>query len=74
MKCGIKGCPGRYEGRHIVHTVQRGADIFVFEHVPAEVCSTCGDTLLEPETVSHLETLLHTKGKPERTVPVYEYA
>ena len=58
----------------IVHTVHRGADIFVFERVPAEVCSVCGDTLLSPETVRHLETLLSSGGKPDKVVPVYEYA
>ena len=74
MKCSIQGCPGQYESRRIVHTLHRGADIFVFEHVPAEVCSACGDTLLTPETIQHLEVLLRAKGKPERVVPVYEYA
>lgn len=74
MKCSIQGCPGQYESRRIVHTVHRGTGIFVFEHVPADVCSACGDTLLAPETIQHLEALLCTKGKPERVVPVYEYA
>ncbi len=74
MKCSIQGCPGQYESRRIVHTLHRGTDIFVFEHVPADVCSACGDTLLAPETIQHLEALLRAKGKPERVVPVYEYA
>ena len=74
MKCSIQGCPGQYAPKLIVHTLQRGAEIFVFEHIPAEVCSVCGDTLLAPETIKHLEKLLHTRSKPGRTAPVYEYA
>ncbi|HNT36810.1 MAG TPA: YgiT-type zinc finger protein [bacterium] len=74
MKCSIQGCVGQYEPRQIVHTLQRGAEIFVFEHVPAEVCSVCGDTLLSPQTINHLEDLLRTKSKPCRTAAVYEYS
>jgi len=74
MKCSIKGCVGEYEQRMIVHTVQHGAEVFVFEHVPACVCSVCGDTLLEPATVKHIERLIKHKDKPRKMVPVYEYA
>ncbi len=74
MKCSIQGCPGRYEAKEIVHTLHRGADIFVFERVPAEVCSVCGDTLLAPETIEHIEALLAGAGKPGKLAPVYEYA
>jgi len=74
MNCSIQGCPGHYERKGIVHTLQRGSDIFVFEHVPADVCSVCGDTLLSPETIKHLEALLRTKSAPGRTAPVFEYA
>jgi len=31
MKCSIQGCPGQYEPKLIVHTLQRGSEIFVFE-------------------------------------------
>lgn len=74
MKCSIQGCSGHYEPRQIVHTLHRGSEILVIEHVPADVCSVCGDTLLAPQTIQHLENLLHTKSKPYRTAPVYEYA
>ena len=74
MKCSIQGCPGQYEAKRVVHTLQRGSDIFVFEHVPAEVCSVCGDTLLSPETMRRLEYLLCAKSQPGRTAPVFEYA
>ena len=74
MKCSIQGCPGQYEPKRIVHTLQRGSDILVFERVPADVCSVCGDTLLAPATIKHLEDLLRAKSTPGRTAPVFEYA
>ena len=74
MNCSIKGCPGYYENRTIIHTVKRGEDVIVFENVPAEVCDVCSDTLLSPETIRHLEELITRRAKPTKLVPVYEYA
>jgi len=73
MDCSIAGCSGRYEERRIVHTVRRGGQIVVVDGVPAEVCSICGDVLLRPETISHLEELLAGRGAPVSTAPLYEY-
>ena len=74
MKCSIKGCPGEYEESQIVHTVSYRGQVKVIDHVPAEICSECGDVLLKPETVRRIEKLLKEKTKPEKTVPLYEYA
>ena len=74
MKCSILGCTGEYENKMIVHTVQKKRQVFVFDHVPAEVCSICGDTILTPDTVRHIESLLKEKTKPERMIPLFEYA
>ncbi len=73
MKCSIQGCPGQYETKLIVHTVKSGADILVFENVPAEVCNVCSDMLLPPQTVEHLEALMTRRTKPQRFAPLYEY-
>jgi len=74
MKCSIQGCPGEYEGRKIVHTVRYRGQVVVIDHVPAEVCSVCGDVLLMPETVRGIEELLRKATPPAGTVPLYEYA
>lgn len=74
MKCSIKGCIGEYQEKMIVHTVSRKNDIFIFEHVPADVCSVCGDTIFKPDIVRRLESLIQQKNKPKRFVPLYEYA
>lgn len=74
MNCSINGCPGEYEERQIVHTVRHGGRVVVIDHVPADVCSVCGDTLFKPETVRHIEKLLHSEARPAGSVPLYEYA
>ncbi len=74
MKCTIQGCPGEYEARTIVRTVKHRGDVIVIDHVPAEVCSDCGDVLLSPETVHRIETLLRTDTPPSRSVPLLEFA
>ena len=74
MKCSIIGCTGEYEQKSIVHTVRKNDEIFVFEHVPAEICSICGDTILKPDTIRKLEALLQKKTQPEKFIPLYEYA
>jgi YgiT-type zinc finger domain-containing protein len=74
MRCTIQGCCGEYEDKEIVHTVRRQGRVIVFDGVPAEVCSVCGDVLLRPETVTRIEELLRTTREPARTAPVYDYA
>ena len=74
MKCTIVGCPGEYETRSIVHTVRHHERVVVIDHVPADVCSVCGDVLLGPETIRRIEELLETPSRPAATVPLYEFA
>ncbi len=74
MKCTIEGCPGDYEARTVVHTVKRHGEVIVIDHVPAEVCTICGDVLLAPETVRRIEALLQGTPAPKRNVPLYEFA
>jgi len=74
MKCSIDDCPGEYEEREVVHTVHQGERIIVIDHVPAEVCTICGDVLFTPETVRKIESLQHTNQAPTRTVPLYDFA
>lgn len=74
MKCTIAGCSGEYEVRLITHTVRHRGQVIVFDHVPAEVCSVCGDVLLKPGTVRRIEALLQTTTQPVRSVPLYEFA
>jgi YgiT-type zinc finger domain-containing protein len=72
--CALQGCAGQYERREITHTVRHHGRIVVIDHVPAEVCSACGDVLFWAETVRRIEALLRERSQPARTVPLYEYA
>ncbi len=74
MKCTIQGCPGAYEDRRILHTVRHRGRVMVIDKVPAKVCDVCGDVLLKPETVTHLEQLIQAVREPTQTAPLYEYA
>jgi YgiT-type zinc finger domain-containing protein len=74
MACGTDGCPCEYERRRVTHTVRHRGELVVIDHVPAEVCAVCGDVLLRPPTIRHLEQLLRSRHKPAGTVPLYEYA
>lgn len=76
MKCSFQGCPGEYESREVTHTVKHRGKIIVIDHVPAEVCGVCGDVLLTPATVRHIEALLQTSAstEPARLVPLFDYA
>jgi YgiT-type zinc finger domain-containing protein len=74
MKCSLAGCEGQYETRQVVHTVRYHGEVIVIDHVPAEVCALCGDVLFRPETVRRIEELLQNIERPDKTVPLYEYA
>jgi YgiT-type zinc finger domain-containing protein len=74
MKCSIENCSGECQTRDITHTVRYHGQVVVIDHVPAEMCSVCGDVVLSPETVRHIEQLLRSAVRPAREVPLYEYA
>jgi len=74
MRCTLKGCPGSYENKAITHTVKIKGQVVVIDNVPARVCDTCGDVLLELKTVRHVEEIIAKQSKPRRTAALYEYA
>ena len=74
MKCSIDGCPGEYGAGRVIQTLRHGGQVVVIDHVPADICSTCGDVLLRAETVRRMEALLEGRNHPASTVPLYEYA
>ena len=74
MRCGIAVCPGEYDARKVMHTVRHEGQVIVIDHVPADVCSVCGDVLLKPDTVCRIKGLLQEKHQQASTVPLYEFA
>jgi YgiT-type zinc finger domain-containing protein len=74
MTCRITGCPGTYETIRRGRTIHRKGELLVIQHVPAEVCDVCDETLSHEETVRRLEAMAHDPGTPVGRVPLYEYA
>jgi YgiT-type zinc finger domain-containing protein len=74
MKCTIQGCPGTYEPQLVTRSFKRRDKIIVLDGVPAEVCAVCGDVLIRPDTVEHIEKLLRERHDPDGSVPLYRYA
>jgi YgiT-type zinc finger domain-containing protein len=74
MRCTIQGCEGECESKAVTHTVRYHGQVVVIDHVPALVCSVCGDVLLTPETVRRIEALLRAAARPVQEVPLYEFA
>lgn len=48
----------------------------VFAHVPARVNVETGERLFAPETVEHIQRIIHSQRNPDRIVatPVFEFA
>jgi len=46
------------------------------EHIPARVCTRCGEAAFSRETTERIRLLVHGEGRPNKTVPleVYELA
>lgn len=67
-------CGGKLEATTLTHEERRGTDIYLFQHVPALVCSVCGEIWIEETTMKEIDRLLHS-GAPTHTVetPVYDF-
>ena len=74
MKCTMCACSGELEQREITHTVRHKGQLVVIDHVPAEVCRACGETLLAPDAIRRIQDILESERAPSRTVPLYDYA
>lgn len=58
------------------YTLQLGDKLVVVEHVPARMCSQCGERIYSPETVERLQKTVWDKKTPSRLVEaqVYDFA
>ena len=67
-------CGGALEATTITHEVKRGADIYLFQNVPAKVCTACGEMWIDEEVLQQIDQLIEY-GVPAHTVetPVYDF-
>ncbi len=71
MKCPM--CGGDMQRQDIVHDVHFKEDMYSFTDVPAWSCDSCGDIVLDNETVEKINHVIKSHQKPEKflKVPLY---
>ncbi len=74
MKRECPVCHERMVAKRVWHVQTWEDRVVVFENVPAEVCSRCGEILFEGPIVDRLNQVLWSMGPAPRTmeVPVYD--
>ena len=40
------------------------------EHIPAQVCTRCGEAVFSRETTERVRQLVHGAGRPMKTIPL----
>jgi YgiT-type zinc finger domain-containing protein len=65
-------CDAFLDGTEKLVTVyrHRGSSHFIFEHVPAQVCSRCGEKYFAAKVVKEMERLMLQRSPHGATVPV----
>lgn len=75
FKCHV--CGGEVARSEFVSEVLEVAHRRVLvEHVPAQVCIRCGEPSFSRETTERIRLLVHSSGRPAKTIPleVFELA
>ena len=72
-RCAV--CGGRLHPTTITHEEKRESRLSLFQNVPAQVCSACGEVWVEEATLQEIDRLLR-EGEPTYKVetPVYDFA
>jgi YgiT-type zinc finger domain-containing protein len=66
-------CKGIVHEQTIRHVHQWGEKVFIFDNVPAEVCTQCGETYFGPDQLEQMDRIVASPPEPEEVaqVPVY---
>lgn len=46
----------------------------LIEHIPARVCARCNEATFSRETTERIRLLVHSAGRPDKTVPLEVFA
>lgn len=67
-------CGGALQETTITHEERRGAEHYIFQNVPAKVCTACGELWIDEEVLQTLDRLI-AEGVPVRKVetPIYDF-
>ena len=68
-------CGGELRTTTITHQERRGNNLYLFQNVPAQICTACGEVWTEEATFQEIDRLIR-EGEPTRKVetPVYDLA
>lgn len=74
MKCIF--CGGELRHEIVTFSYEDGEMYILVEHVPADVCSRCGERMYAPEVTDALLCLVRQQSEPVRMVqiPVYDFS
>ncbi len=69
-------CGGQLKEELVTFVYEDDHQYFFVEHVPAEVCSKCGERTYSPNVTDDILGFAKHKGKPAKTVevPVFDFA
>ncbi len=68
-------CGGELRSTTITHEERRVNNLYLFQNVPAQICTACGEVWIEEATLQEIDRLIR-EGEPTRKVetPVYDLA
>ena len=68
-------CGGELRETTITHEERRGEHLYLFQNVPAKVCTACGELWIDEEVLQALDRLI-AEGVPMRKVetPIFDFA
>lgn len=68
-------CGGRLRPTSITHEERRRSRLYLFQHVPAQVCTVCEEVWIDEAILREVDRLLR-EGEPVRKLetPVYDFA
>ena len=66
-------CSGDVKNKNVRVSRESDDGIVIFENVPAEVCSKCGEQYFSLEVMKNMEEQMKKKERPEKMlkVPIY---
>lgn len=69
-------CGGKISEEQVTFVYDDDDKYFFVEHVPAEVCTKCGERTYSPEVTEDILKFAKRKVKPAKTVevPVFDFA
>jgi YgiT-type zinc finger domain-containing protein len=72
-RCAI--CGGKLKDTTITHEERRKDQLYLFQNVPAQVCTACGEIWIDEKVLQEIDRLIET-GQPVRQqqTPVFDLA